>query len=169
MKMKKYLECARAINTHGIRGGVKFESLCDTPEKLAALKRIYLKNGEEYTEYRVISASVQKRFVIATLEGINDIDSAEALRNKYFYADRDDMPLEEGEFFIADLIGLPVIDADTGHKYGEISYVFNAGASDIYTINTPEGEKMMPAVPEFVIRVDCEEGIFIRPIEGMFD
>ena len=47
--------------------------------------------------------------------------------------------------------------------------MFNAGASDIYTVDTPDGERMMPAVPEFVISVDIEKGIYIRPIEGMFD
>ncbi|MCQ2353540.1 MAG: ribosome maturation factor RimM [Clostridia bacterium] len=169
MGKQKYLECAKAVNTHGIRGEIKFESLCDTPEKLAGLGRIYLKNGMGFDEYRIRTAYVKKRFVIASLEGIDDIDAAEAMRDKYFFADRDDMPLEDGEYFIADLIGLPVIDADSGHKYGVISDVFNSGASDIYTVATPEGERMIPAVPEFVIRVDCDEGVYVRPIEGMFD
>lgn len=167
--MEKFLECGKVINTHGVRGTVKMESLCDTPEILASLEKMYLLENGEYREYRVVSSSVQKRFVLTTFEGVCDVDAAEALRDRFFYADRDDMPLEDGDFFIADLIGLDVIDADSGKKYGTVSDVFNVGASDIYTVSTPDGERMIPAVPEFIIRVDLDEGIFVRPIEGMFD
>ena len=85
------------------------------------------------------------------------------------YAARNDLPVPEGAHFIADLIGLPVIDADTGREYGVLTDVFNAGASDIYCIATPDGERMMPAVPEFVISVDIESAIPVRPKGGMFD
>jgi 16S rRNA processing protein RimM len=77
--------------------------------------------------------------------------------------------LKEGACFIADLIGLPVIDDGTGEEYGTLREVINRGASDIYVIDTPKGERMMPAVKEFVKRVDDQNGIFVRPIEGMFD
>lgn len=165
-----YLECGTVINTHGVRGGVKVESLCDTPEKLAALHRVYLPANGGFREVRVLSASVMKRFVIMTLEGVSDVDAAEAMRGTTLFAARKDMPLDDGDFFIVDLVGLPVIDADTGDVYGEISDVFNAGASDIYTVRTPDGRDcLIPAVPEFIVRIDTDEGVFLRPIEGMFD
>ncbi|MCD7776823.1 MAG: hypothetical protein LUH54_05590, partial [Firmicutes bacterium] len=63
---------------------------------------------------------------------------------------------------------LPVIHADTKEKLGELSEIFNVGASDIYVINTPSGERMMPAVPEFVTEI-TDDAIFVRPIEGMLD
>ena len=71
--------------------------------------------------------------------------------------------------FIADLLGLPVIDAETGKEYGRLQDVMNRGASDIYVVDTPAGERMMPAVKEFVKSIDIEKGIFVVPIEGMFD
>ena len=110
-----------------------------------------------------------KRHVLATIEGINDVDTAMALKETVVYAERDDIPLEEGDYFIIDLVGLPVIDVDTDVKYGTVSDVFNAGASDIYTVKTENGDRMIPAVPEFIIRIDLESGIYVRPIEGMFD
>lgn len=165
-----FLECGTVINTHGVRGGVKLESLCDTPEKLAELRRLYLPENGGWREYRVCSASVMKRFVLMTLDGVTDVDAAEALRGRTFFAAREDMPLGEGDYFIADLIGLTVIDADSGREYGEISEVFNAGASDIYTVRTPDGgESMIPAVPEFIVSIDTDRGVFVRPIGGMFD
>jgi len=76
--------------------------------------------------------------------------------------------VEEGSHFIADLIGLPVMDADTEEVYGTLSDVRNFGAQDIYMVAKPEGgEFMIPVVAEFVIRVDEEKGIFVRLIDGM--
>ncbi len=166
---KLYLECGKIINTHGVVGAVKLESWCDSPAVLAGLSHIYFKNGEVYTKVKVKKASVFKRFVIATLEGVDSIDKAASLKETVVYADRGDLPLEEGQHFIADLVGLPVIDADTGREYGILDDVINTGASDIYVIKAPDGERMMPAVPEFVKEIDTEKGIFVTPIEGMFD
>ena len=169
MAKNKYLECGKIINTHGVSGEVKLESWCDSPNELASLKHIFVKNGDTMSEYKILRASCFKRFVIARLSGVDDMDSALALKNVVVYADRKDIKLSEGSHFIADMIGLDVIDAESGHIYGRLSDVINRGASDIYVIDTDTGEKMMPAVPEFVKTVDIEKGIFITPIEGMFD
>ena len=166
---KKYLECGKIVNTHGVKGAVKIESWCDSPEILADLPCLYFKKNDGYEKREVLSASVMKRHVIATLEGVSDVDVAMLLKGTVVYAERDDIPLEEGDYFIIDLVGLPVIDVDNGTKYGTVSDVFNAGASDIYTVATESGERMIPAVPEFIINIDLEKGIFIKPIEGMFD
>ena len=170
VKMKnKYLECGKIINTHGVAGTVKVENRCDTPKILASLKRIYFKVGDLYDEKKVLSGSVMGQFVLLKLDGVTDLDGAAALKNTLIYADREDLPIEEGAVFIADLIGLPVIDVDDGREYGKLSEVMNRGASDIYVVDTPSGERMMPAVAEFVKSIDVEKGIFVKPIQGMFD
>ena len=166
---KQYLECGKIINTHGFRGAVKLESWCNGPEDLAALSRLFLKEKGEMRCISVLHASVFKQFVIAELEGIVDMDAALALKDKVVYAAREDFALEEGDVFIVDLIGLPVIDVNSGVEYGKLTDVINRGASDIYVIKTPDGERMMPAVSEFVKRIDTESGIYVSPIEGMFD
>ena len=163
-----YLECGKIINTHGIKGALKVESWCDSPYILAELERVFTSENGIMKEHEVIKASVFKQFVILELKDVITIESAETMKNTVIYLSRDDLELEEGEFFIADLIGLPVIDADDGKKYGEIIDVMNTGASDIYVIKTETGEAMIPAVAEFVKNIDLEEGVFIKPIEGMF-
>lgn len=168
-KDEKYLECGKIVNTHGIKGAIKLESWCDSPETLAELPCIYFKNGTSFMQRKMLSATVMKHHVVAYVEGVTDIDMAASLKETVVYADRDDIPLEEGDFFISDLVGLPVFDADSGFEYGTISDVFNTGASDIYTIKTADGERMIPAVPEFVIEIDTDRGVFVRPIEGMLD
>ena len=169
MEKKKYLECGKIVNTHGFRGAVKLESWCNTPEDLAALSRLFWEEKGEVRCIAVKHASVFKQFVIAELEGVEDMDSAMALKNRVVFAAREDFRLEEGDYFIADLIGLPVIDVHSGEAYGTLSDVINRGASYIYVISTKSGEKMMPAVDEFVKRVDINDGIFVAPIEGMLD
>ena len=164
----RYIECAKIINTHGCHGGVKMESWCNSPETLAELSRIFLKSENGYTEYKIKKASVFKQFVVADLQGVSDMDAAMALKNQVCYALREDFCLEEGEYFIADLAGLPVFDAESGREYGKVKEVINRGASDIYVIETPSGETMIPAVPAFVDRVEITKGLFVNPIEGMF-
>ena len=167
--MEKYLQIGKIVNTHGFRGDVKVQSWCDDPEVVTELDVIYRKKGNDLIPVNVQKASVHKGMVLIKLEGIDDFDKANALREEVVYADRDDIVREEGSFFIEDLIGLEVFDADSGKKYGVVKAVDNFGASDIYTVKTPTGEFMIPVVKEYVPVIDLEKGIFIRPIEGMTD
>ena len=170
MAVSPYLECGEIVNTHGVRGVVKARSDCDSPEILASLRRVYTSVKGELRPYDVTHASVQKGFVLLTLEGVETVEDAVKLKGKTIYAAREELSefLEEGDRFIADLIGLPIIDADTKKTIGTLRDVVNRGASDIYVIDTENGERMMPAVPEFVAEM-TDDAIFVRPIEGMFD
>ena len=169
MPKSQFLECGKIVNTHGVRGGLKLESWCDTPQDLASLKKVFLEKSGEYQCYKVKKASVFKQFVLFELDGINNIDIAMTLKGRVVFADRDDIAIDEDSFFIADIIGLDVIDMATGEKIGTLSDVLNLGASDLYEINTKSGKKLIPAVPEFIKEVDTEKGIFVSLIEGMLD
>ena len=169
MGKSAYLECGRIINTHGCQGGIKLESWCDTPRVLAKMKRIYMQEHGEMREYRVLRASVFRQFVLMELSGITDMDTAMALKNTVVYAAREDFHLKEGEYFIADLVGLPILDADSGTVLGTLKETVNRGASDIYVVETAMGERMIPAVDEFVLEINLEKGIVVRPIPGMLD
>ncbi|MBO7310247.1 MAG: 16S rRNA processing protein RimM [Clostridia bacterium] len=168
-KDNKYIECAKIINTHGCHGAVKLESWCNSPDDLALLKKIYFFVNGEYQQRKIKKASVFKQFVIAELENVNDMDAALALKNTVVYAQRADFKLDEGEYFIADLVGLCVVDADTGKEYGKIKEIINRGASDIYVVQTENSERMIPAVDEFIIRVDITKGVFVKTIPGLLD
>lgn len=169
MTENSYIECGKIINTHGCRGAVKVESWCNSENDLADLRRLFIKIGADYEEYKVAKSSVFKQFVILELKGLDDMDKAMLLKNKTLYALRDDFKLADGEYFLADMIGLDVIDADTGKIYGELSDIINRGASDIYVVATVKGERMIPAVDQFIISIDISKGIYVRPIEGMLD
>ncbi|MBQ9784038.1 MAG: 16S rRNA processing protein RimM [Clostridia bacterium] len=162
-----YLPAGRIINTHGFRGTVKLESWCDAPEILADLERVYVSEAGGYRALRVVRASVFKQFVLMDLEGVSDEESANRMRGTEVFAAREDLPLEEGDFFILDLLGLPVKHADSGEVLGTLKDVNTASARDLYVIKTPTGEYMIPAVPEFIVKIDPDDAIYVRPIPGL--
>ena len=166
---KKYIECGKIINTHGCKGGLKIEPWCNSPEDFTALKRLYINGKSGYTEYTVSKASVFKQFVILDLKEIDDMEKALSLKGTTLYADRADFELEDGEYFLTDIIGLDVIDAENGKLYGKVTDIINRGASDIYVVGTPNGERMIPAVDEFIVEIDINRGVTVRTIEGLLD
>ncbi len=166
----QYLECGRLINTHGVRGVMKLESWCDSPKIAASLHRLYLLQRDgSYKELKVRTASVAAGFVLVSLEGIDDLDTARLYKGRTVFAHRDDIPMSEGDFFIADIIGLPVYDADTGRCYGTLTDADMDRKTPLYTIRTEKGDVLFPAIPEFVKEVDTDKGVFICPISGFFD
>ena len=166
---KEFLEGGKVCNAHGVRGVLKTESWCDTPRVLASQKRVFFADKNGYKEHRVLGASVSGAHVLLTLEGIDDYDKAIALKGVVFYLHRSDIPLKAGAMFVADMIGLPVIDKNTGRVYGEISAVDDVPRGRLYTVKTDTGEVLLPHVDVFVKEIDAERGMLVTPIPGFFD
>ena len=164
--MKKYLEIGKITGTRGLKGELRVEPWCDSPDILAGLKKIYV-NGKVLN---ILSARVQKSMVIMAIEGISNIDEAEKLRNTIINIDRNDLKLEKGQYFIQDLIGLKVIDADNDSLYGKINDVFKTGANDVYQVTDGNKNYLIPVIQDVVLDVNIAEGyVKIRPIKGIFE
>jgi len=167
---KTYLEAGRVLSAHGVRGLVKVEPWCDSPKVLAAQKRIFLVTGEDrYEERKVISASVTGELVLMGIEGIDSREVAFGYKGTVLHLHRDDVPVRRGAALIADMIGLNVIDVDTGRVYGTLKDVSDAVRGKLYTVETATGDVLIPGVPEFIKEIDVEKGVFVRPIPGFFD
>lgn len=167
--MEKYLECGLIVNTHGINGAVKVLNQCDDPQTLAALERVYVEQLGVKRELTVSASSVYKDTVIFSFEGVDSIEKAAKLKNKVLYADRDDFELEEGEYFLADIIGLNVIDADSGKLYGTVENVNTNSAQLLYEVKTESGIRLLPAVDAFIKKVVLEEAVYVTPVKGLLD
>ncbi len=158
------------LNAHGVRGLLKAEAWCDSPRVLAMQKRIFLAEKDGLMrECRITRGSVAGGFVLLGIEGIETREAAIALKNKIFFLKREDIPVPQGSFLIQDLIGLPVIDADSGRIYGSLKDITDVPRGKMYTILTATGEVLFPAVKEFLKEIQPEKGIFIRPIPGFFE
>ena len=165
---KQYLEAGKIVTTHGIKGEVKIMPYCDSAELLAEFDRLFI--GKNHDEIIVERARVQKNMVIAKLEGINTPEEAEKLRNKILFMHRDDLELDDDTYFIQDLIGMEVKDADSDVLYGKISDVMQTGANDVYVVRGEEREYLVPAIADVVISTDLDSNIMtIRPLDGLFD
>ncbi len=169
MEKKKFLECGKLVNTHGVYGAMKAESWCDSVQVLASFERVYLLKTGKYSPLTVTRASIFKNLVIFEFEEVPDMDTAQMLKGSILYAAREDIPVEEGSVFVADMLGLPVIDANTGKVYGTLKDVNSMGSSDLYVVATPAGDRMIPSVPEFVSEINVEKGIFVTPIPGLLE
>jgi 16S rRNA processing protein RimM len=167
---KTYLEGGKVLGPHGVRGVLKIEVWCDSPKVLAKQKRIFLADKEGgYEEKKVASASAAGALVLMSIEGIEGRDVATAMKGTVIYLHRDDIPVGKGQMLLADMIGLPVIDADTEEVYGEIAAVNDVPRGLLYTINTPKGVVYYPSGDNFIKEIDEERGMIITPIPGFFD
>ena len=159
----RFLEAGVIVNTHGVRGEVRISPWADSPEFLAGFERIYI-DGEPI---KMLSARVHKSFVVASLDGVSDFDTAIKLKNKTIYIDRGDAVLEEGRHFVADIIGLRAVNADTGEELGTVEDVLSLPANNVYVVKG-DREILVPAVPDFVVETNIDEGyVKIRLIEGL--
>ena len=170
--MRQYLECARVVGTHGVRGMMKLVSLADSPEALAKVKKYYTENKDgSFREWDVTGGFIHKGLLVASVEGIDDLDAAITMKGTVFFADRNSFKLKKGDYFIADVIGLPVIDEETGDTVGTLSEVLTERIQHLYVVRTGSGEEfMIPGVPEFIKKVVPEgdgAGIYVHIIEGM--
>lgn len=166
---KQYLDSGKIVGTHGIKGEVRIEPWCDSPEFLCAFKKLYLdKNGQTFIE---VKSRPHKNITLAKIKGVDTIEAAEKLRGKIIYINRDDITLDEGVNFVQDLIGIEVKDAENGTVYGKITDVLRTGANDVYEITDSNNKKYLaPVIDEVVEEINVDGGfVLIRPMKGIFD
>jgi len=162
MEIKQYIEAGKIVNTHGVRGEVKLQVWLDSPEFMKRFKVIYI-DGKPVN---MLSSRVHKDMLIATLEGVEDVNAAMCLKNKTVYIDRKDAKLPRGAYFLQDIMGAQVIDED-GNEVGVLTDIMETPASTIYVVKG-ETEHLIPAVPEFILKTDAKRGIIkVHLIEGM--
>lgn len=167
--MQKRLEIGQIINTFGIKGEVKVFPLTDDIKRFDNLETVYVKTKKESQLYNIESIKYHKNFVLIKFKGINTVEQAEILRNSYLEVDREQaIPLNEGEYFIADLIGLEVY-SDEGKLIGKVDDIYNTGANDIYVVKDDLGKQtLLPGIKDVIKNVDLEKGqIIVHLIPGL--
>lgn len=167
----KYIQTGEIVAVHGIKGEVKVYPWADYPEFLEEFDCFFIQaNKMHYKPMYAEEVRCHKNVVLIKFEGIDTIEQAREYIGKIIYLDRDEIELEEGTYFIEDLIGCKVIDDATDAEIGTVKMVDNFGASDVYTIVNADGKEFMfPAVDEFIVSTDIDKKeIRIKVIEGMF-
>ena len=165
---KRFLEVGEIVASHGLGGEVKVYPWCDSPDFILDFSFLYLNSGSVRLE--VERARVNKNTVIIKLKNYDDVEQTMQLRKKVLYIDRQDVSLGDGTFFVQDLLGLEIVDVDTGVIYGNLSEVSKTGANDVYHVKKNGKEVLIPAIPDVIIDTDISGGIMkIRPLNGLFE
>jgi 16S rRNA processing protein RimM len=166
----------RLGRAHGVRGDVRVFPVTDDPSRFESLEHVYIGAAPaEARRYRVDGVRYQypkgQVVVLLALDGVDDRDESDALKNLYVYADEAELPaLEEGEVFVHDLVGLTVED-EAGASLGHVRDILEGVGQDILVVaRDGRPDVLVPDVPDIVIHVDVAAGrLVVRAPEGLFD
>jgi len=140
---------------HGVRGDMKVYPLTDFPDRFNTIKKAYVDDKE----INIISTRYQGNFVVMKVEGVNSREEVARFTNKLLKINRSDVPpLEDGEYYAFDIIGLQVINQDDV-VLGEITEILKTGSNDVYITKAKDGRQILiPALKKVVIEINIEDG-----------
>ena len=149
---EKRVALAAVAGAHGVKGEVRLKLFSDSAASLASHRNVYVGGVER----RLLGVRDAGKAAVARFEGIADRSVAEALRGQLVEVDRSALPpLEEGEYYHADLIGLPCVDSE-GRVVGTVVAVENFGAGDLLEVERPDGRKSLIPYRDGI--ADLEDG-----------
>lgn len=165
--LNNYTVIGKIINTRGIKGELKVLPLTSKNSRFESLKNVYI--GEDLILQKVKKTQLTKEFIYITFEGLENINLVEKFKSSYLYvSDEDRVELEEGEYFISDIIGCEVFNVND-EFIGEVVNLIENPANDVYVVRGKK-DYLIPQVSEFVKSIDIKsKKIIIDPIEGMID
>lgn len=164
----RFLAVGRVLRPHGVRGELRVEIMTDHPERLSFHPVLYL--GPEHTPYDLEGVRFHKGAALIKLTGCDDRNAAEALRNQLVQIPFEDaVPLEEGEFYEFQIMGAEVI-TETGETLGRVVEVIETGANDVYVVQGPRGELLIPVIEDVVQELDLEnQRMVVTLLPGLLD
>lgn len=167
--MEDMLKVGAITSTHGIRGEVKVFPTTDDVKRFKKGVKLILDTGKEQLNLEVEGVKFFKQFVILKFKGIDNINDIEKYKGKELFVTRENaVKLKKDEYFIADLMGLSVIDED-GKQIGILKDVMETGANDVYIVQLEDDkEVLIPAIKQCILEVNIEEGfIKVHMMEGL--
>lgn len=144
--MNQYLMIGEILKPQGIKGEAKIKPYASDLSSFLTWKTLYFCNSSNYVPVSVLSARVNDGFAYVRLEGCSSPDDVEKIRSKQLFIDREHaFPLDEGTVYIADMIGVTIVD-EKGNNIGVLKDVLQNGSVDIYVFSTKQGTMMAPAL-----------------------
>ena len=169
--MEQIFQVGIISSTHGVRGEVKVFPTTDDVKRFKKLKEVLLDTGKETLTLEIEGVKFFKQFAILKFKGYDNIDDIVKYRGKSLFVTRENaVKLQKDEYFIADLIGLKVVNED-GSFTGVLKDVMETGANDVYIVEGEDGkEVLIPAIKDCILQVDFEkEQVLVHLLEGLLD
>lgn len=157
--------------THGIKGQLRIVPYSGSGETFLNLESMFLRNASgKAVEYSLAAVSSHGRKVLVALKGYTDINQVIPFVGSEVLIRHEQLPpVEEGEFYWHDLIGLKVVTVD-GMSLGTLESIIETGSNDVYVVKSGKEEILVPALEDVVVSVDLAAKIMtITPVEGLFD
>jgi len=162
------------VGAHGLRGEIRIELHTDFPERFTPGAELFL--GDDLAVAQIMSARPHKNELLLLLEGVQDRTGAEALRGTWiFIHEQDAVELEDGAFWVHDIIGMSVQSTD-GQELGRVTDVISAGsANDVYVVKPIASinrgrDLLLPAIPAVIQAVDLDSRLItVSLIPGILD
>ena len=167
--MQEFLEIGQIVNTFGIKGMLKIKPFTDDIKRFDNLEKVYVETNKTKKQYEIEQVKYHKDMVLIKFKGIDKVEDAELLRNSYLKVNRKDEPeLEEGTYYIVDLIGLDVY-SDEGNLLGKLDDIFNNGSCDIYVVKDEFGKQLLlPAISDVIKEINLDEKkIVVHILKGL--
>lgn len=161
--MKKFLEAGVLGAPRGVKGELRFDCWCDSPDFLRSVSRFYF-DAEGTKSLAVVRYYPSIPSVI--FEGREDRQSAALLTGRKIWFARDEVSLPDGVFFNDDLVGLSVYDSASGEVIGKLTAVEEGSRYFLYRVKG-EKEYLIPAVDAFIKSIDLDKGIGVELIDGL--
>ncbi len=151
--MKSEFEIARILKPRGLKGEMKVQFYSSDVARFSLLKTVRI----DGVAHKLSKITAEGEYGYIVLEDINTVEAAEDLRGRMISARRDELPkLEEGQFYIADMIGLAVY---VGNDYiGKLADILQYGSADVYVIKNDKQSLSVPAIKQLISSVDLENG-----------
>ena len=174
--MEQFLRIGVITTSHGLNGEVKVFPTTESPQRFREVRRVLIKTPKGTIETEITAARSFKNLAIVKFAAFDDVEQVKNLHNAEIYIYREDgQKLEEGEYYIADLIGCTVVTVD-GENIGVVKDVLQTGANDVYVVDTTgagvqglsskNSELLLPVIPDCIRNVDIEKGVitvFLMP------
>ena len=152
---------ARVLGAKGLAGSLRIEALTDHPERLAAGESIWIE--DEAAPRAILEAGWGGRVPVLRIEGISDRAAAEKLAGRYLEAPAN--PLPPDTYYWHQLVGMAAFD-EAGNELGQVVEVFRAGENEVYRIEGPSGELLVPALRDVVRSIDLGSGRMVVRYEA---
>ena len=169
--MEERFQVGVITTPHGVQGEAKVFPTTDDPRRFKRLKEVILDTGKGERTLEIEHVKFFKQFVIIKFKEFHTPEEVAVYRQKSLYVTRENaVRLGKDEYFIADLMGLRILDEDN-QEIGVLREVLETGANDVYIIDLKDGrELLLPAIKECVLRVDIEAGeMQIHILDGLLD
>jgi 16S rRNA processing protein RimM len=167
----QFITIGRVSGLHGLRGNLRIHYYNERRSDFLSYQKLYLKDKEGRVQpYEIQEAKIHKKCISARLKGCEGIVDAEKFIGASVLVKRENLPpLEEGEYYWFEIIGMDVV-TDDGRALGRVKSILPSGSNDVYLVQRAEGEWLIPATEEIILRVDREKGqMVIHLIEGLLE